>query len=153
MEWLGDNTWAAWLGIALVLGMAEMFSLDLILIMLAVGAVAGAITGALGAPLIAQMLVASGAAAAMLMLIRPNLVRRLHAGPELHVGHGKLVGHQALVTETMTANNPGRVKLAGEIWTAQPYDSRLTIKAGQAVEVLELRGATVYVHPIDSLES
>ena len=36
MEWLGDHLWAAWLLLAVALGVAEMVSLDLILLMMAV---------------------------------------------------------------------------------------------------------------------
>ncbi len=41
MEWF---RWEAWLAAAFVLGLLEMISMDLILIMLAVGAIAGMIT-------------------------------------------------------------------------------------------------------------
>ena len=47
----------------------------------------------------------------MLALVRPGLVKRLHSGPELRLGHGKLVGQQGMVTEDITALEPGRVKL------------------------------------------
>ena len=57
-------------------------------------------------------------------------------------------GREALVTEAVTTDNPGRVKLAGEIWSAQPYDERMTIAAGETVEVLAMKGATVFVHPV-----
>jgi len=147
VEWLGDNLWAGWLALAVALGAAELMSLDLILLMLAVGCVAGAITGALGAAVILQVLVAGIASIAMLAAVRPNLIKHLHSGPDLQLGHGKLVGRQAIVTEDVTAHTPGRVKLAGEIWTAQPYDDSLTIKAGETVDVLAMKGATVYVHP------
>jgi len=147
MDWLGDNLWAGWLALAVALGAAELLSLDLILLMLAVGCIAGAITGAIGAAVILQVLVAGAASVAMLALVRPNLVKRLHSGPDLQLGHGKLVGRQAIVTEDVTSHSPGRVKLAGEIWTAQPYDDSLTIKAGETVDVLAMKGATVYVHP------
>src|SRR5215207_7773350 len=143
MDWLGDNLWAGWLALAVALGAAELLSLDLILLMLAVGC----ITGALGAAVILQVLVAGVASIAMLAAVRPNLIKHLHSGPELQLGHGKLVGRQAVVTEDVTAHTPGRVKLAGEIWTAQPYDDSLTIKAGETVDVLAMKGATVYVHP------
>jgi membrane protein implicated in regulation of membrane protease activity len=147
VEWLGDNLWAGWLALAVALGAAELMSLDLILLMLAVGCVAGAITGALGAAVILQVLVAGIASIAMLAAVRPNLIKHLHSGPDLQLGHGKLVGRQAIVTEDVTAHTPGRVKLAGEIWTAQPYDDSLVIKAGETVDVLAMKGATVYVHP------
>ncbi len=150
MEWLGDNLWAGWLALAVALGAAELVSLDLILLMLAVGCVAGALTGVLGAAVIVQILVAGAASVAMLALVRPNLIKHLHSGPELQLGHGKLVGRQAVVTEDVTAHTPGRVKLAGEIWTAQPYDDTLEIKAGETVDVLAMKGATVYVHPANA---
>jgi membrane protein implicated in regulation of membrane protease activity len=148
MEWLGDHAWAVWLALSVALGAAELLSLDLILLMLAVGCIAGAITGALGAAVLLQVLVAGAASVAMLALVRPNLIKRLHTGPELQLGHGKLVGREALVTEDITPHSPGRVKLAGEIWTAQPYDESLTIPAGETVDVLMIKGATAYVHPI-----
>jgi len=151
MDWLRDNMWEAWLGLAILLGVAEMFSLDLILLMLAVGAIAGMVTAALDANLVIQVLVAAAASIGMLALVRPNLVKRFDAGPDLRLGHGKLVGQQAMVTETVTALNPGRIRLAGEIWSAQPYDETLTIETGQTVEVYEIRGATAYVHPVPQL--
>ena len=152
MEWFQEHAWQAWLGLAIGLGVAEMFGLDLILIMLAVGALAGMVTAALDAPVAVQFLVAAGTSVAMLALVRPNLTRRLHHGPELQLGHGKLVGRQGVVTEAISSLAPGRVKLAGELWTAEPFDETLTIEAGETVEVLEIRGATAYVHPIPRLE-
>ena len=149
MDWLGDHLWAGWLALALVLGAAELASLDLVLLMLAVGAIAGAISAGLGLALVLQVLIAAGASVAMLALVRPNLVRRLHTGPDLQLGHGKVVGHQALVTEVVTSITPGRVKLDGEIWSARPYDESLTIRAGETVEVLAMKGATVFVHPVN----
>jgi membrane protein implicated in regulation of membrane protease activity len=149
MDWLGDNLWAGWLALAIALGAAELASLDLVLLMLAVGAIVGAVGAGIGLPLVLQILLAGGASVAMLALVRPNVVKRLHTGPELQLGHGKLVGRQALVTEDVTSLSPGRVKLAGEIWSAEPYDESLTIKAGQTVEVLAIKGATVYVHPLN----
>ena len=153
MEWFRDHMWESWAALAVLLGLAELFSLDLILIMLAVGATAGLVTAALSAPVVAQMLVAAASAVAMLALVRPELVKKLHGGPELRLGHGKLVGQQGVVTEMVTALEPGRIKLAGEIWSAAPYDETLTIAPGETVEVLQIRGATAYVHPIPKLES
>jgi len=153
MDWLGDNQWAAWLALAAALGVAEMFSLDLILIMLAVGAIAGMLTGLLGGALVLQVLVAAGASVAMLALVRPGMIKRLHTGPELRLGHGKLVGQRGLVTERITSLEPGRIRLAGEIWSAAPYDEHVTIAPGETVEVFEIRGATAYVHPVPTLES
>ncbi|MDO9457009.1 NfeD family protein [Nocardioides sp.] len=151
-EWLSDNAWSVWLAVAAVLGVAELMSLDLVLVMLAVGALAGMVTAVLGAPVVLQLLVAGGAAAAMLTLVRPSVVKRLHTGPDLRLGHGKLVGQQAVVTERMTGHETGRIRIGGEIWSATPYDDTLSIEAGETVEVLQIRGATALVHPVPSLE-
>jgi membrane protein implicated in regulation of membrane protease activity len=153
MDWLGENLWAGWLALAIVLGAAELASLDLVLLMLAVGAIVGALSAGIGLPFVLQILLAGGASVAMLALVRPSVVKRLRSGPELQLGHGKLVGRQALVTEEVTSLSPGRVKVAGEIWSAEPYDESITIKAGETVEVLAIKGATVFVHPVnESLE-
>jgi membrane protein implicated in regulation of membrane protease activity len=151
VEWLGDHLWAAWMVLAVVLGMAEMVSLDLMLLMLAVGAVVGALAALASFPVILQVLLAGGGAAAMLSLVRPNLLRHLHGGPDLVTGTGKLVGQQGLVTEELSAHHPGRVKVAGEIWSAQPYDESLIIPSGATVEVFAIRGATAFVHPVGEL--
>lgn len=151
MDWLGEHAWAAWLGVAAVLGMAELVSLDLVLIMLAVGALAGMATAAIGAAVVVQVLVAGGAAVAMLALVRPSLAARLHRGPELRLGTTKLVGQRAVVTQRITGLSVGRISLAGEIWSAAPYDENVTIEPGTTVEVFEIRGATAYVHPVSEL--
>ena len=148
MEWFRDHLWETWTGLAILLGVAELFSLDLVLLMLALGACVGVITALLGLPVAVQILAALAASVAMLALVRPSMVKRLHSGPELQLGHGKLVGREALVTEEITPHTPGRVKLAGEIWSAQPYDESLTIAVGETVDVLMIKGATAYVHPV-----
>lgn len=153
MEWLRDHAWETWLGLTIVLGVAEMFSLDLILIMLAAGALVGMITAVIGLPIALQVLAASAASLAAIAMVRPTMVKRLHSGPELSLGHGKLVGKQGIVTDEISGLNAGRIKLAGEFWTAEPYDDTTSIPAGETVEVLEIRGATAIVHPVARLES
>lgn len=152
MEWFRDHAWETWLGLTILLGVAEMLSLDFILLMLAAGAGVGMIAALLGAPFILQAVLAAVAAVAALALVRPTLVKRMHAGPELALGHGKLVGQQGLVLETVTSQQAGRIKLAGEEWTALPYDEALVIEPGTTVDILQIRGATALVHPVPSIE-
>jgi membrane protein implicated in regulation of membrane protease activity len=151
MDWLSEHAWAAWLAVAAVLAMAELVSLDLVLIMLAVGALGGAVTASLGAPFVMQALVAGGASVAMLALVRPSLAARLQGGPELPMGTRKLLGQRAVVTQRITGLTVGQIKLAGETWSAAPYDEHITIEPGTTVEVFEIRGATAYVHPAPEL--
>ena len=153
MEWFREHLTETWLGLTVLLGVAEMFSLDLVLAMLAVGAAAGMVTSVATDLVIVQFLVAILTSLGMLALVRPSLVSKLQTGPELRLGHAKLIGSQGTVTRTITALTPGEVKLSGQEWTAQPYDESLTIEPGETVEVLDIRGATAYVHPVPRLEA
>jgi membrane protein implicated in regulation of membrane protease activity len=152
MDWIRDHLWETWLALSIGLGVAEMFSLDLILAMLAAGAVIGMVAALLGLPVFVQILAALAASTAMLAFVRPAFVKRLHGGPELSLGHGKLVGTRGLVTEEITGLAPGRIKAGGELWTALPYDENLRIAPGETVEILQIKGATAYVHPVATLE-
>jgi membrane protein implicated in regulation of membrane protease activity len=152
MDWIRDHLWETWLALSIVLGVAEMFSLDLILAMLAAGAVVGMITALVGLPLEITLLAAVATSVAALAVVRPSFVKRLHSGPELALGHGKLVGTRGMVTAEITGLSAGRIKAGGEVWSALPYDENLRIAPGETVEILEIRGATAYVHPVATLD-
>ncbi len=114
MDWISDHLTAVFLGLAIVLGVAELASMDLILLMLAAGALAGMVQRhRRGAVRRARPSSPPGVATACLALVRPSLVKRLHSGPDLQLGHGKLVGAQGVVTEKITGLDSGRIKLGG----------------------------------------
>ena len=150
MEWLQDNAGAVWLGAAMLLGVAELTSLDLVLLMLAVGCLAGAGVAFAGAPFLLQALAAAAASVAMLAFVRPSVVRRLHSGPSLQQGVAALVGREGFALSELDAHS-GQVKLSGEVWTARPYDDTAVIPSGARVQVLEIRGATAYVCEVPEL--
>ena len=152
MDWLREYAWETWLALSILLTVAELFSMDLILLMLAAGAAAGMVAALLGAPLVLQVLLFSGASFAALALVRPGALKRLHNGPTLSLGHGQLVGHQGVVLARISDQEAGRVKLDGQEWTARPYDETLIIEPGETIEVLQIKGATALVHPIPRLE-
>jgi membrane protein implicated in regulation of membrane protease activity len=152
MEWFRENAWAAWTGAAILLGVAELLSLDLVLLMLAIGAGAGVVAALLGAPFALQLLAAIGTAVAMLALVRPSMVKRLHSGPELTLGHDALVGKQAVAVSEVTSQG-GQIRVGGEVWSARPYDETAVIREGARVDIFEIKGATALVHEIPELES
>ena len=88
----------------------------------------------------------------MLVLVRPSVVHRLHSGPTLVQGHAALVGREGFALTEVDARS-GQVKLAGEVWTARPYDETAVIPTGARVQVFEIRGATAYVHEVPELGS
>lgn len=150
MDWLSDNAWAVWLGLALVLGSAELLSLELTLLMLGIGAVAGALAAGVGAPAALQVLAAVAVSAGLLAFVRPSVVKRLHRGPDLRTGTAAIVGTEGLVVRQVSPAD-GQVKLGGEIWTARPYDDSAVIPEGAKVQVLQIRGATALVVEVPQL--
>lgn len=151
-QWLQDNAWGVWLAAAIVLALAELVSLDLVLLMMAVGALVGMLVSLTPAGIPVQVLAAALASASMLLLVRPNIVRRLHNGPDLRTGIDGLLGQSGIAVAEVTEHG-GQVKLAGEVWTARPYVEDDVIPAGAKVEVYEIRGATAYVHEVPRLGS
>jgi membrane protein implicated in regulation of membrane protease activity len=149
MGWLED--WQAWVGVAVLLGALELFSLDLILLMLAGGAVLGMVAAIIGLPVVAQVLIALAGSVAALALVRPSVVKRLQGGPTLVLGHDALVGRQALVIERVSAHG-GQIKVGGDIWTARPYDEDLVIEPGATVDIFQIKGATALVHQVPELD-
>jgi membrane protein implicated in regulation of membrane protease activity len=145
MDWLGEQAWASWLGLAVVFGALELVSLDLFLVMLAGGALVGAVTALLGGPVALQVVLALVSAVSLLGVIRPGVIRRLHSGPDLKTGAEALIGKRATVLRELAHGTPGRVKIGGEEWTAEPYDEDDRIEAGEVVDVVQIKGATAYV--------
>ena len=106
MDWLSENLWAGWVSLAVVFGALELVSLDLFLIMLAGGALVGAVTDLLGGPIALQVILALVTAVALLGLVRPSVVQRLHKGPTLKVGADALIGKRATVCASSPTERP-----------------------------------------------
>ena len=153
MDWLRDHMWEAWLGLAVLFGVLELISMDLFLVMLAGGALVGAVTAMLGGPPGLQIVLALVSSVALLGILRPTVVRRLHAGPDLKTGAEALIGKRATVLRELAYGTPGRVKIGGEEWTAEPYDEDDRIEPGELVDVVQIKGATAYVLRVHRLGS
>jgi membrane protein implicated in regulation of membrane protease activity len=146
-DWLGDNPWALWFSLAVLLGVAEILSLDLVLIMIAMGAAAGGLV-ALVAPDLwwLQIVVASGVSVGMLLLARPTLMRRVHEMPGYRSSTAKMVGSTGVATTEITAHS-GEVKVDGLTWTARVYTPETVIPSGTEIEVFEIDGPIAVVYP------
>ncbi len=145
MDGLGGYDWAAWLGLAVVLGIVEVTTLDLTFAMLAVGALAGAGAGLFVDSLVIEALVALAVAVAGLVVVRPVALRHLRTPLAIRTGTDALTGSTGLVLEPVDANG-GRVKVRGEIWSARSFDPSVSIEAGRNVEIVQIDGATVIVY-------
>lgn len=145
-EWIAANPWAVWLAIAGALAVSEMATLDMTLLMLSIGAVAGIVVAiALPGVIWAQILVAVVVALLCLTLVRPSILKRLHRGVGFRSSIDKVVGSTGTTLREVTASG-GEVKVNGEAWTARSYDGE-PIAAGVPVDVFEIDGLTLLVHP------
>ncbi|UZJ34100.1 NfeD family protein [Streptomyces endophytica] len=130
---------AVGLGIPLVVTAMPEFG------MLAVGAAAGAVTAALGGGTVAQFLVFAAVSVALIAVVRPLANRSRVQGPQHLSGIDALRGKSATVLERVDGGVGGRIKLAGEIWSARALDGDRVYEPGQQVDVVEIDGATAVV--------
>src|SRR3954447_7452388 len=149
---LRDNMWGTWLGLAMLLGVAELFSLNLVLLMLSVGALVGMLVALVGLGIPLQVVLAAGASVAMLSFVRPEMLQKLNRGPDLKTGTHALIGKEGFAIAEINAHG-GQVKLNGEVWSARPYVDDDVIPVGAKVQLFEIRGATAYVHEVPQLGS
>jgi membrane protein implicated in regulation of membrane protease activity len=140
----GVAPWLIWLIAAGVLAIAEALSLDLVLIMFAVAALATAGAAAIGAPVVLQVGVFAVVSIGLVATVRPLAQRRLLLPSHERTGIEALKGRSAVVVRTVDQHG-GRVKLAGEEWSAQAYDPLQVLPIGATVQVMEIRGATAVV--------
>lgn len=140
------DEWLIWLIVAVVLGVAEIFTLTAALGMLGGAALITAGFAAIGLPLPVQLLVFTVAAAAGVLLARPIVRRYLRRPQPERFGIDALIGRPAQVIHEVTGLE-GRVRIDGEEWTARAYDDALVIPVGSAVDVMEISGSTALVYP------
>ena len=144
MSWFADHAWLAWVGLALALGAIELASVDFVFLMLAGGALAGALAAVLGVPVVGQVLVSLAVAALALLLVRPVIKRQFTVQDAQGIGTAAQIGRSALVLSTVTEND-GRIKLGGETWTARTAPDAAACLPGQEVRVVSIEGATAIV--------
>lgn len=137
-------SWGLWLGLAIALAAIEVATVDFVFVMLAGGAVGGSVAAALGASGEMQVLVAVIVAMLLLGLVRPAIKRRFTVTDAPPMGAAGKIGMPAVVVETVSERT-GRVKLAGNLWSARTRRQGETFEPGAEVVVVALDGATVVV--------
>lgn len=137
--------WLWWLAAALVLGVVELLTVDLIFLMFAGGAAAAALAALLGAPVWVQVLVFAVVSVVLLLGVRPWAKRLIdRSTPETRTNTAAQIGRPATVLVDVT-EHAGRVKLAGEVWTARASAPGAVHPAGTTVRVVRIDGAIAVV--------
>ncbi len=138
--------WLIWMVVAVVLGVAEIFTLTAALGVLGAAAVVPAVLAALGLPLPVQLVMFAISAAAGVVLVRPVALRHMRQPQLERFGVDALVGKRAYVVREVT-DRDGLVRIDGDEWTARAFDESVVIPVGAAVDVMRISGTTAYVYP------
>ncbi|HHX60751.1 MAG TPA: NfeD family protein [Epulopiscium sp.] len=142
-------TWLLWFGVAVLFAVIELVTVGFFMIWFGVGALAAMLTALLTNNLLIQFLVFIMVSVALLFMTR-KLTSKLTKGKVVATNVDAVIGKIGMVTEDIPAlDNPGIVKLAGEMWSAISADSQ-PIEKGTLVEVLQVKGVKLVVQKSNS---
>lgn len=145
MDWLRDSQWLWWIGAALAFGIIEMTTLDLLFLMLALGALVTAVVAGTGIALVWQVLLFAVASGLFVFALRPVALKHLRLeGKGGKMGIEGHIGQTATVLEPVSQHD-GLVKLRGESWTARAELEGQAFAEGDLVTVVRIDGATAVV--------
>lgn len=137
--------WYAWIIVAIVLVVVEMLTLDLVLLMLAGGALATALASALGVDdFIWQAVIWALVSLLLLFTLRRWMLKRLRQREELIETNVHALAGKPGVTLTEVTQTGGRIKFSGEVWTART-EVPGAIAPNTAIIVLAIDGATAVI--------
>jgi membrane protein implicated in regulation of membrane protease activity len=128
-------------GIALIA--AEILSGDFFLLMVGVGALAGAGSEVIFGNTLVSCAVFALVSIGLVTFARPWLKRRMH-GELVHTNADALIGRKAVAVSEVNAQG-GQVRLDGDVWSARAFDGNQAIAPGSEVTVVEIAGATAVV--------
>lgn len=130
-----------WLGIVLLLIAVEMMTVNLVTIWFVVSGIAALIVTFITDIFLIQFAVFVILGIILLITTRSFLQKKLN---QRHVSTNadRVIGMSGTVTEEITKNNNGEVKVDGKRWTAKA-DKK--IKLGSVIEVVEIDGVKLKV--------
>ena len=135
--------WTIVLVIAIII---EAITVDLVSIWFGAGAIVALVAEAFGASQFIQVVLFTIVSVICIIITRP-LSKKYLRGNTIKTNYDRIIGKHCLVTETITADNKGEVKVMGTLWMASSLNNE-TIQAGQYAEVVSIEGAHVVVKKI-----
>ena len=138
-----------WTGLAVVMGIGEMFTAGFFLLPFAIGAACAAVLAWLGAGVLAQWLVFFGVSAVALAYLRRYIDRQDEA-EQPRVGANRWVGSEGIVLEEIDPDTAsGMVRVENEEWRAMSHHG-ITIPAGSRIAVRDVKGARLVVEIVEN---
>jgi membrane protein implicated in regulation of membrane protease activity len=148
---MDQAAWIFWLVLGIALIIAEVFTLGFVLFWFGLGAIAAALVGFLGGGLLLQFLVFATVSVALTAMSRTIFGKYLSHSDEdvVKMGVDSLPGQIGTVTVASEgALKEGAVKVYGSTWTAFPVDGETELTEGEKVEVVSVKGSSIYVRRV-----
>jgi membrane protein implicated in regulation of membrane protease activity len=143
--------WIIWVVLGVILVVAEIFTMGFFLLWFGIGAFAAALVGIAGGGLLLQFLAFAGVSILMTAMSRTILAKYFAHGEGDRIKYGvdSMPGQIGTVTIGSKGSlNEGAVKAYGSTWTAFPVEGEAGLVEGEKVEVVEVRGSSIYVKKI-----
>lgn len=140
----GVDFWVWWLVVAGGFGIALVLTAMPELGMLGAGALVAALAAGVTDSVAVQVVVFAVASTALVLAVRPIARRSRRQLPSFNSGVDALRGRSAVVLQRVDATD-GRIKLAGEEWSARALSEDDSFEPGSQVSVVEIDGATAVV--------
>src|SRR4051812_15845230 len=143
-----QTAWLFWIVLGLVLIVAEIFTLGFVLFWFGIGALLAALAGLLGFGLGVQFLVFATVSVGLTIMSRTIFSSYLFHRDDKRIKTAidTLPGMVGTVSaDSKGSLNEAAVKVYGSTWTAFPMDEETKLMQGDKVEVVEVRGSSIYV--------
>lgn len=140
--------WLLWLLVGAAFIVAEIFTLGFVLFWFGLGAFAAGIAAFFGAPFLVQVILFLFSSVLMVVMSRRIFADYFSHGDSdrVKMGIDSLPGQIGTVVGNSGGPlNETAVKVFGSTWTAFPIDENTSFNEGEKVEVVEVRGSSLYV--------
>lgn len=136
-----------WIGFAILMGICEAATTQLVSIWFVIGALAAALTSAFTPSILIQSIVFIAVSLVSLLVTRPLVKKLKIKNKKTGTNADRLIGQTGVVTKELPdALTVGQVKVLGEVWSAK--SEQAPIEEGKLVKVLSIDGVKLIVEKI-----
>lgn len=137
-----------WIILAVVLGIIEAGTVNLVTIWFAVGALAAFITSLITESFLIQLSVFTVVSVICLVITRP-LIKKFVREKSVPTNADRIIGAEAVVTENIDEiSGTGQIKVMGQIWSARTENGE-PIEKGKSVIIRRIEGVRAVVEKKD----
>ena len=143
--------WIAWVVLGVALIIAEIFTLGFVLFWFGLGALGAGLAAIAGFGMPIQFAIFASISIGLTVMSRTIFAKYLphKEDGEVKTGVDSLPGQVGTVTgASKGALNEGAVRVYGSVWTAFPADDDVKLIEGEKVEVVKVKGSSIYVRPV-----